>query len=189
MKREKGYSLIEFMAVLLIFGILLSMVFASMSVSRTNWQNASEQINRQQLARKAVDKIAWGLKSSSPSWEIDSVFYNISINGDGDQIDFYLPVFDEDNEITQLNAVRYYVSAENDRLYRAQADGLLVVTTDIDNIEAQKPFFSYGNVDRTIVDIKIPIVRDGTAFILNSQANLRNRQTQLTGVTVEEIEE
>ena len=60
MKKDTGYSLIEFMMVLLIFGVMLSIIFGSISASRKGWQGASNQIDRQQIARKALEFIPCG---------------------------------------------------------------------------------------------------------------------------------
>jgi len=189
MSKKYGFTLLELMITLAIFGILLSAIFGSISTSRTNWQNAGNQIDRQQNARKAADRVAWELRLTSPSWTVDAVSYNVSINGDGDWIDFYVPVFDNDNEITQLNAVRYNAGGLNNaQLLRREGSDTLVVANDIDNVIDQKPFFAFSNVDNTIIDISIPVIKNGTTFVLTSQANLRNRQTQLdAGVIIEEI--
>ena len=46
----------------------------------------------------------------------------------------------------------------------------------------------FNNVDNTVIDIEIPILRDNENFILTSQVNLRNRQAQLPPeVSVEAI--
>lgn len=172
-----------------IFGILLGAIFGSISSSRVSWKVASEQIDRQQDARKAIDRIAWELRSTNPSWEVDTTSYSVVINSLGDQLDFYVPVFDANNEITALRAVRYYIGGLNNaQLLRKESSGAVVVANNIDNIAAQKPFFAFNNTDNTIVDIKIPVIKNNVTFILASQANLRNRQIDLSeDITIEEI--
>lgn len=179
----------EIMMVLAIFGVLMGAILTSMNYSRTNWQNADYQISRQEDARKAIDKLSWELKSSSPSWKIDSNTYDVAINNAGDQIDFYAPVFDTNDEITELQAVRYYMGGlDNAQLLRKQGSETVVVANNIDNVAAQKPFFAFNNTDHTVIDIKIPIIKNSTTFVVRSQSNLRNRDVLLDdGVTVEGI--
>lgn len=177
------------MIVTAILGILLSAIFGVLTSSQKDWQNASEQINRQQDARKAMDRIAWELKSSNPFWNVNATLYNISINSAGDQIDFYVPIFDADNQIITLRAVRYYVGGLNNaQLLRREGAIESVIANNIDNVAGQKPFFTFGNTNNTIVDIKIPIIKNNAIFVLESQSNLRNRQANLTqGVIIENI--
>lgn len=190
MKKRYGYTLIELLVVIFVFGTLLSVIFGTMAQLRSSWEGGDMQIDRQQQARKGVDKIAWELRVANPSWEIASNLYNISINSFGDQIDFYAPIFDSDNVVTGLTKVRYFIGGtDNNQLLRREGgSAATVVANNIDNVLGQKPFFSFNHVERTIIDIKIPVVRDGTTFILRSQANLRNRETELADdVVIEDI--
>lgn len=186
---KKGYTLLELIIVVAVFSILVGALFSGITSSRSSFQDSGYQIDRQQDARRAIDRIAWELKKSSPSWEINSNFYNASINVAGDQLDFYIPVFNETNQITQLKAVRYYMNPTNSsQLLRKEGSSTTVVANNINNVVAQKPFFSTS--DNVIIDIKIPVIKNNASFTLTTQANLRNRQVQLDdGVTVGEITE
>ncbi|MDD5355553.1 MAG: type II secretion system protein [Candidatus Omnitrophica bacterium] len=188
-KTKKGYTLLELLIVVAVFGIIMSALFSSITYSRSSFQNAGYQIDRQQDARRAVDKIAWELKKSSPVWEMDGGRYSVSINEDGDQLDFYVPVFDEDNQITELKAVRYYMNTANtsQMLRKEGIEDAVVAANNIYNTASQKPFFTFND---PIVVISIPVVKNNTVFTLTTQANLRNRDVQLgEEVTVEEIDE
>ena len=185
----KAFTLLEIVIVIAVLGILLSAIFGVLASSRKDWQSASEQIDRQQDARKAVDRITWELKSSNPSWNVNATLYNISINSAGDQVDFFVPIFDTNNQITTLRAVRYYVGGLNNaQLLRKEGSIESIIANNIDNVAGQKPFFTFGNTNNTIVDIKIPIIKNNAIFVLESQSNLRNRQANLTeGVIIENI--
>ena len=189
MLRVFGHTLIELMMVLAIFGILLSAIFGIISSSRSSWESGAGQIARQQDARRGIDRIAWELKSTDSSWNVSSTLYSVSINVAGDQIDFYQPVF-VNNSITELRAVRYYVGGQNNaQLLRKEGGDITVATNNIDNVVSQKPFFSFNSTPN-IIDISIPIIKDSTTFVLASQSNLRNRETQLDAdeVVVVDIE-
>jgi len=189
MKTEKGYTLLELLIVIAVFGILMSALFSSITYSRASFRDAGYQIDRQQDARRAVDKIAWELKKSSTVWDIDGGRYSVSVNEDGDQLDFYIPVFDEDNQITELKAVRYYMDTVNtSQLLRKEGiENAVVAANNIYNIASQKPFFTFSD---PIVVLNIPVVKNNSVFTLTTQVNLRNRDVQLEGgVTVEEIGE
>jgi prepilin-type N-terminal cleavage/methylation domain-containing protein len=189
MPEKSGYTLLELVIVTAIVGLLVGLFFSGMSTARSSFQNSGFQIERQQEARKALDRISSDLKMSSPYWQIDSNYYNISINIEGDQLDFYLPVFDEDNEIIILKAVRYYLGGLNSaQLLRKEGADFIVIANNIDNQLAQKPFFAFNNTEHTVVDIKIPIIKNNATFTLTSQLNLRNREVPLGEETiVEEI--
>jgi len=182
-----GHTLIELMIVLVISGILLSAIFGIISSSRSSWDSGAGQIVRQQDARKGIDRIAWELRSTDTAWNVSSTLYNVSINAAGDQIDFYQPVF-VNNSITELRAVRYYVGGQNNaQLLRKEGGDITVATNNIDNVVSQKPFFSFNSTPN-IIDIRIPIIKDNIIFVLASQANLRNRGTQLDGAVVDIVD-
>lgn len=186
-----GFTLLEMIIVAAVFTILFGTLLAGMSTSRQSWQSASDQIDRQVDARQAVNQIAWELRSTNPSWLVNDAYYNISINSFGDRIDFYAPIFNANNEISSLQAVRYYVGgANNAQLLRRVGATDRVVANNIDNDSVQKPFFSFNNTDNTIIDIKIPVIKNNIIFTLQSQVNLRNREEELENeVIIEGIEE
>jgi type II secretory pathway pseudopilin PulG len=180
MLKKIGYTLLELVIVTAIVGVVVTLFFSSMTTARSSFQNSGFQIERQQEARKALDRISSELKMSSPSWQIGSSYYNISTNINGDQLDFYLPVFGVDNEIIMLKAVRYYLGGLNNaQLLRKEGASSIVIANNIENKDAQKPFFAFNNTDHTVVDIKIPIIKNNSTFTLRSQLNLRNRQVPL----------
>jgi prepilin-type N-terminal cleavage/methylation domain-containing protein len=189
--RKSGYTLLELFIVIAILGILMGAFFSSITSSRSSFQNAGYDIDRQQDARRAVDRIAWELKKSSTYWRINATdYYNLSINTNGDQLDFYIPIFNATNQIEELHAVRYYIGGDSsDQLIRKESTNSTIIASNIDNVVTQKPFFSFNNTDQTIIDIKIPVIKNEAVFTLNSQVNLRNRRVDLdAGVTVEEVQ-
>jgi type II secretory pathway pseudopilin PulG len=190
MLSRSGFSILETFIVVAIMGVLFSVIIGTMNASRDRFQDAGSQIDRMQNARKGVDRIAWELRIVDPSWEVNSIEYSIAINPDGDQLDFYLPIINSTtNEVESLHAVRYHIGGLNDaQLLRTEGLSTVVITNDIDNNFGMEPLFAFNNTDNTIVDIRIPIIKNNSLFILTSQANLRNRDVQLNGgVTIEEI--
>jgi len=190
--QKNGFTLIEIIVVLAIFGIVTSAVFGSIANSRQTWDKARSQMDRQAEARRALDRIAWELKESCPSWKINSTFFNLSINTAGDRMDLYLPMLDSNNKVSSLYAVRYYIGGiNNSQLLRKVGANVEVLANYIDNAQEFKPLFDYSNPPlNTMVDIAIPVRKDNTTFVLQSRANLRNRSEILESeVIVEEISE
>jgi hypothetical protein len=139
-------------------------------------------------ARKAVDRIAWELRMTNPSWNVGSTLYSTVINGAGNQIDFYLSTVDESGSITSLSTVRYYTGGPNNsQLLRRQGSATEVVANNIDTDIGQLPYFSFNTTEHTIINIRIPILKNNARFVLSSQANLRNRELEL-GEEVEIVE-
>lgn len=175
-----GFSLIEIFIVVAILGILLSALFGTVTSSRIGLQTASEQINRQQAARRAMDRITDELKTAW--WQPSGEVCYPDTNEDSDRIDFCIPNLENYNYVNlTVTPMRYYLGGLNNAqlLRRNMNTGTeTVICSDIDNIESQKPFFDFTEspVDHKIIDIKIPIIRDETVFTLTSQVNIRSRE-------------
>jgi len=179
--KKTGFSLLEILVVAAILSIFSQIIFATMKSAHIGLGAANNQINSQQEARRAVDRIIDELRMSNPNWMVESTSYPITISNSGNRIDFYSPTFDANNEITQLTAVRYYIGGiKNSQLLRREESSVSVLASDID-IAAIKvnPIFAFDNVDNSIINIRVPIVKQEASFILTSQANLRNREVQL----------
>jgi len=186
--KTSGFSLLEMFVVVAILSVISAAVFGTMNSSRIGLNAASEQINRQQGARMAMSRIVDELKATNPSWIVNSTDYPVVISNLGAQIDFYIPEFDDNNEISILKAVRYYFGGS--QLLRREGSDIAVLANDIAVGYMQEnifPYFSFDNVDNTIINMRIPIVRDNTNFVLDSQVNLRNRQIELSEVSIAEI--
>ncbi|MFH1622711.1 MAG: type II secretion system protein [Candidatus Omnitrophota bacterium] len=191
MQKNSGFSLIELLMVIALLGIIGGALFGTLSSSRIGLDAANEQINRQQEARRAVDRIVNELRTSNPSWGVDSTSYPITISSLGKRIDFYIPTF-VDGELTKLSAVRYEASQSTGQLLRKQGSVTSVLANDLDTDylyvqSGGNPIFDFANVENSIINIVVPIARDDASFILSSQLNFRNREEELTGVQIEEI--
>ncbi|MFC1709899.1 type II secretion system protein J [Candidatus Omnitrophota bacterium] len=185
MKRS-GFSLLEILVVVAIVSIISGIIFGTMNSARIGLGAANNQINSQQEARRVIRRIADELRMTSPLWEISAVEYSMIISNSGNQLDFYSPVF-TGNEITSLIAVRYYIS--DNQLLRREGSTNAVLANGIDiSVTATNSIFAFNNVDNTVMDISIPIIKNDTSFTLDSQINLRNRQVQLNeGVEIDSI--
>jgi prepilin-type N-terminal cleavage/methylation domain-containing protein len=176
MKRS-GFSLIEILIVVAILGIISRIIFETMNSARIGLGAANNQINSQQEARRGIDRIMADLKMTSPAWEISATEYPAVISNSGNQLDFYLPVF-TDNEVTQLTAVRYFISGS--QLLRRAGSTNTVLANDINtNAVLVNPIFVFDNAENTVINISVPIIKADTSFTLDSQINLRNRQVEL----------
>jgi prepilin-type N-terminal cleavage/methylation domain-containing protein len=63
----KGFSLVEIIVVLFIFLLILGAIFGLMSVGRKSWYIGNTQVQVQQEARRAVEKMAKELRQSATS--------------------------------------------------------------------------------------------------------------------------
>jgi len=187
-----AFTLIEIIVVVAIFGIILGSLLAAITRSDRFFIDSIRQSGLQFEARRAVDRIAWELKESNPSWKINGNTYSVSINAAGDELNFYLPSFDDQGKIIKLTAVRYYVRQEEDntQLMRRQGSGQPTVVAN--NIDTQsRPYFEpLQQGDNSILRISLPVINNNIRFRLRSSVTLRNRNTTLdSGTEVEEITE
>lgn len=180
MKKISGFSLLEILIVVAIFAVISSVIFGTMDSARVGFASASNQINRQQEARRAVNRISEDLKMTNPFWDIGGTSYLVTISHGGNQIDFYLPVFDN-NEIISLTAVRYFIGGiNNSQLLRREGGVNTVIANDINVGFQGEALFAFDNSpDNTVININVPVIKKDATFVLTSKVNLRNRQIEL----------
>lgn len=181
--KKSGVSLLEVLIVVVILSVISRIIFGTMNSARFGLGAANNQIDSHQEARRAIDRMTDELRMSSPDWLVGATHRLITISNNGKRLDFYLPTFNTNNEITQLIAVRYYIGGtDNAQLLRKQTNGVTVVASDIDITAIQaNPIFVFGNAEKSVINIRVPIIKQDTGFVLTSQVNLRNQQVLLGG--------
>lgn len=188
-KTKLGLTLVETLIVVFIFTATFTAIFTIYNLSNRTFKEGRLLIESQQEARKAMLKLAKDLHQTSPQWTVDGTNYDISINGSGDEITFYLPVLDlAADTITALRQVRFGVGiSQIEQLKRTESTTTAMVADFIDNDPLEKPFFSFAGADNQTVNIKIPIKKDSFEYTLTSSITLRNSNQTIDGIPVEEI--
>jgi len=191
--KKSAFTLIElsitFAITIILIGALLSVFIAS----NDTWKRNQKELDKQQLARGPLYIIINDLRKISPDWVVDGTHYPVVINGDGTQIDYYLPEFNSNNEITQLKGTRVYLVTTGDvkQLYRRiGTEAAQVIGSYLDTSASSKPYFQFATTDNNVVRVNIPIIKsDSNVFQLSTKVLLRNGSNSLSGVTVEPVQE
>lgn len=195
---KKGFTLIETMAVVLIFIFLFAAILGVLNLSDRSWRIGQNKLLTQQEARKAMDNIAGLLRESNYDWVVGSSHYLLTISGAGnDRLDFYQPTFDSDGNLTALRKVTFKLDPANPRRLLRNIGSTVnpvVISDEIDTISfgggcSGCSAFNCAIVasDCPIVRIQITSIQRNDRFDLTSQVMLRNRNVT-SGATVD-IEE
>lgn len=198
MNTRDGFTLIEAMVVTVLFTILFALLLTTLLNSDRAWQQGRNKLYEQQEARRAMDNIVPLLRQSNPQWLIDATPYPATISDNSQRIDFYQPVFDAQNQITNLEKVTFKLNpADLTQLLKKEgtADST-VVANNVQSITfgggcAGCAAFNCAAVaqDCPIVTVDITTRRENP-FTLSSQVTLRNGAITLEGgVSVEEPQE
>lgn len=81
----KGFTLIEFMIVVIIFLIMLAAVFNALATGRSSWQSGNAQVQAQEEARRAMDWMVrelLGAKLVSISEDKSTIKFKVTIDED-----------------------------------------------------------------------------------------------------------
>ncbi len=190
--KKTAFTLIEILIVTLIFSLLFGVLIGIFLVSNKAWKEGQLALEKQQLARIAMDNVVNVLRKTSSNWDIEGIYYPVTINSDGSQIDFYLPVFDSNNQIIQLIGSRIYVSSSTpiQLLKKVGSGSAQVIGNFIDTSSSEKPYFQFVTADNNVVQINIPILKgQSSTFRLSGQVYFRNSAQALSGVIVEPLQE
>lgn len=190
MKKIPGFTLIEMMVVIAIFSMIMASIFGVLAIGRSSWYQGTTQIDTQQEARKAMDKIVRELRESG-SQKItigaSQVTFQISTGVDANgQIIWGACTNWADNTNTVANyAIKYYLSSN--KLYRSVLNsypsGSAVGTDTIMANNVLSLTFTGNGPPVTIVDLAVvtqkTVLQGGSSlrnlqFTLNSKATLRN---------------
>ena len=179
-----GFSLVEMLVILAIFSSLLAALFTLLTDSNRSWRIGQNKLIEQQEARKAMGQITRLLRQSSPRWIQSSSTYPISITS-GSRIDFYVPSFDAEGEISAFRKITFKLDPDEPRhlLKKEGVSNEVVVAQEIESINfgggcAGCASFSCSSVadDCPQVEIEIRTKRptEVQEYILNSLVTLRN---------------
>ncbi|MDP8259734.1 MAG: prepilin-type N-terminal cleavage/methylation domain-containing protein [Candidatus Gygaella obscura] len=189
-REKKAFTFVELVISLTIFMLLFGvLVTIFLSINKT-YSIESVKLEQQQQARIAMDNIISSLRKSSANWDIEGVEYPALINGDGSQIDYYLPVFDANNEITQLRGARIYLSTTNpgQLLLKVGSDPSEVIGSFIDTASSSRPYFEFSVDSNNLVEITIPVKKDNEKkLVFKAKVLMRNSDRTLSSVVIEEL--
>ncbi len=189
-KNKKAFTFVELLISVTIFVLLFGVLVSIFLTTNKTYSIESVQLEKQQQARIAIDNIISSLRKSSTNWDIEGIEYPTLINGDGTQIDYYLPVFDTDNVITQLRGARIYLSStvSGQLLLRIGSDPAKVIGNFIDTDANSRPFFEFSAGSNNLVEVSIPVKKDDEgAFVLKAKVLMRNSDRTLNSVVIEEL--
>ncbi len=185
-----GFTLIEMMVVMAIFSMIMASIFGVLAIGRSSWYQGTTQIDVQQEARKAMDKIVRELRESG-SQKItvgaSQVTFQISTGVDANGQIIWGACTNWANNTTTVAgyAIKYYLS--NNKLYRSVLNsypsGSAVGTDTVMANNVQSLTLTGNGPPVTTVDIAVvtqkTVLQGGASlrnlqFTLNSKATLRN---------------
>lgn|GEM_PF-773379 len=128
-----GFTLVELMVAAALFSALFAVMMSVMQNSDTYYTKGKDKIAVQTEARRIVDTLAMEMRSGSSAWYWNGTWYNLTISGENNtRLDYYIPVFDEANNITTLQRVSYKIDPANSHrlLKRVGIDGVVQTVSE-----------------------------------------------------------
>ena len=198
--KEEGFSLVEALVVVSIFTFLFAAILTMLTTSNRSWRIGYNKLVEQQEARKAMDEITRFLRRSNPEWIDESGNpYPVSIPS-GNRIDFYVPSFTSEGEISAFRKITFKLKPEDPHqlLKKEGTAASVVVATNIENLNfgggcAGCSAFNCSTVANDCPQVKITVQtkrEPEIEYTLNSQVTLRNINIVIPdGVEIEQPEE
>ena len=152
----KGFTLVELLAVVLIFSIISAAIFGVLTIGRQSFQIGAIQVEVQQEARKAMDRMVRELRGAS------------SI----DQGTFTAGVSDDIIRFTLEGQVIEFAVVSGNQLQRTAAGTTTILANNIEDIQFE--LFGGNVVYLTLTTRKSSIFGHPVEVVLNSQVVLRN---------------
>ncbi|MFH1045459.1 MAG: type II secretion system protein [Candidatus Omnitrophota bacterium] len=177
--RERGFTLIELMIVLTVFGLILGAIFAVMYVGKQSWSQGGTKVEIQQEARRAMEEIVRELRESAQDVVTgvlaDGTAYNAitfrmpdDIDGDGD-------VLDANGVIEWGTPISFSVGGiNNEQLLRTSAGNTTVLGNHVVSLQ-----FTRNAATPNVIEIDIQTQRTSQEqrvfqAALSSKVTLRN---------------
>ena len=173
-----------------VFSILMAAMFSILSIGRNSWYQGGTQVDVQQEARKAMDRIVRELRESG-SQKVTTITGEITfqistgVDSNGDIIWGAYTNWADSSTAVAGYAIKYYLSSN--QLYRSILDsypsGSAVGTDAVMANNIQSLAFTGNGPPITTVDIQVvtqkTVLQGGSSlrnleFTLNSKAALRN---------------
>lgn len=107
MRSSRGVTFIELVVVVGLFGILFGVMAGIMYNSDTFFTKGQDRIAEQFEARKIVDILSRDLRASAPDWIANSTHYPLSISENFTRLDYYIPLFNANGEVSGLRKITY----------------------------------------------------------------------------------
>ena len=193
LKSNRGLTLIEILVVAVLFLLLFGAVMMASVGSERSWRTGQDNMACQQQARQVIDEVVRLIRQSGVTWSSSGNSYTTTISDQNKRLDFYVPEFDTDGNISALRKVTFKLDPLDTSvlLKKEGTDSPVVVARDIDNI-----YFGAGCAgcatfdcsvpvsDCPIIEINVRTSRVGVqnreyTFSLSSRAYLRNQASEL----------
>ena len=168
---RRGFSLIEFMIVLLIFSIIMGSVFSVMTVSKTSWYSGSTQIEVQQETRRGMDRMVKELRQTNPT-----KITGVPANGTPyNSISFRLSVVDANGNTTWSSTINYSLGGlNNQQILRTENSQQEVLANNIINLQFERSVSTSNVLEINLLSQKSIILGHNIGTSLTSQIKLRN---------------
>ncbi len=191
-KKNFAFTFLEMIAVIAIFSLITLVIYNVFLSSNMAYKKGSIELELQQSARLAMDNSVNLLRKSASIWRQGTIEYPATITN-GDRIDFYIPIFDANNVMTDLKHARICLSiVDSSHLVRriGSPGPEEIIGVNINNSTAED-IFQFTSADSRIVEVKIPVIHKGETFSLTSRVKFRNSSpTEVDpGVIIGEIPE
>jgi prepilin-type N-terminal cleavage/methylation domain-containing protein len=201
MKTENGFTLMEVMVVTGLISMIFALMIGIMLRSDTYFTKGQNMIWEHQEARHIVDAMVRSLRESNPRWNVNGTLYEASISEGSKRIDYYIPVYDDNNSVSSLQKVTYKLNPDDPgELWRKTGIGdYEVVSGMIDDVgfggscdcSAADPM-NCNSVNSSCPSVRITLsTRRDEGFDLTTDVTMRNRVnlTLSNSTGIEEPEE
>ncbi len=161
MKNDQGFTLIELVVTIVLFGILITPAFALFSSGLKSWTHGTEQIDVVQNMRFAMDRMTMEIRQAVDG----SVQYD---ENEKDKISFEIPKINDVGEFIEPVLVTYQHDAVDQELERWEKNNPpQPVASKIVSVEF---IYNEPHLDVTLVGIR----RDGHEITMTSNIVLRS---------------
>jgi prepilin-type N-terminal cleavage/methylation domain-containing protein len=174
---KKGFTLLETMIVLLIFGIVLGAIFTAMTMGRLSWYSGDAQVEVQQETRKGLSRMVRELRQTSSSFLQDGQGEDVPADGRYyGKITFKMPAgLDDSGGIVWSDDITYSLGGLNNKqLLRTEGGQSIVLANNITLLQ-----FRRGSTTQELLEINLQaekktIREQIIQSTLSSQVKLRN---------------
>jgi prepilin-type N-terminal cleavage/methylation domain-containing protein len=133
---RKGFTIMEMMVVTLLVGIIFSAMLSVMIHSDTYWKKGQNKTYEFQTARRIMDSLVQSMRSSNPDWDVNGTSYPASISENYTRMDFYVPVYADDDSVESLQKITYKLNPadEHELWVKKGTDDYEIVSGEVEDI-------------------------------------------------------
>lgn len=137
----KGFTFIEILIVIAIFGLITAGLFSVLIVADLSWHEDMSRVDLEQEARRAMDGMVRELRQSKTS--------NITISNGNQTIEFAIPVNITSSPVTYSENITYSLNTTNHMIVRT------IGGTDSVTIGSYINYLNFNNTTSNIIEISL----------------------------------